>query len=452
MAIEITIPRLGWSMEEGVFSQWLKRDGDTVREGDALFELESDKAVQQVESFDGGILSIPTDGPRPGDVVRIGQRIGYLCRKGEQASASGTPVDRSAVSPSVRRLARQIGVDVNSIQPSQEAGRTTTEEVLAAGRRSNERQSHPKSAVAPVAESRIRVSPRAARSAMRLGVNLLDVTAMGSSGRICERDVLAAAARAGDATPTFQSDPSALGVSKSRDQESSPIGKTEVPSSLRRTIAARMLTATRETASVTLQALADATELVNLRRQYKAATACIDVRVPGYTDLLVKLCAVALEKHPTMLGQWTEDGIVTPHGIHIAVAVDTPAGLLTPVLKNAAELTLPQISLQLQDLIHRARSRQASAQELQDGVFTISNLGGYHVDRITPILNLPQTAILGVGRISAQPTVVGGSVDVRDCVTFSLTFDHRVVDGAAAAAFLTTVCELCERPLLILLS
>lgn len=207
-----------------------------------------------------------------------------------------------------------------------------------------------------------------------------------------------------------------------------------------------MLAASQQTAPVTLQSSADATELVNIRRQFKAA-ASDDVRAPGFTDMLVKLSALSLERHPALLGQWTDKGVLTPHGIHIAVAVDTPAGLITPVLTDVPELSLSQISARLDDLFQRTRSRRTSAEELQGGVFTISNLGGYRVDGFTPILNLPQTAILGVGRISPQPVVVDGRVEVRDRMALSLTFDHRVVDGAAAAAFLTTLCEYCESPL-----
>lgn len=488
MAVEITIPRLGWSMEEGVFSQWLKNDGDSVREGDALFELEGEKAVQQVESFDAGILNIPGNGPKPGDVVKVGQLIGYLCGKGEQAPSAtgpaassilaeahnelqvpatvespqrsqpaaivarenGTPVDRPIASPSVRRLARQMGVDVQAMQASENAGRITAEQVLAAGQNGNGKHLPTAAAKESTADKRLRVSPRAARTALKLGVNLLEVTATGSTGRIRECDVLATATNARDSklVAPVPSLPQQLAEPASPVQPQA--GNIATASSLRRTIASRMLAASHQTAPVTLQSSADATELVNIRRQFKAA-AKADVRPPGFTDMLVKLSAVALERHPLLLGQWTEQGVLTPHGIHIAVAVDTPAGLLTPVLADVPEHSLTQISAKLQDLFQRARSRRASTDELQGGVFTISNLGGYRVDGFTPILNLPQAAILGVGRISPQPVVVEGRIEVRDRMALSLTFDHRVVDGAAAAAFLTTLCEFCESPLPYLL-
>lgn len=493
MAIEITVPRLGWSMEEGVFSQWLKRDGDAVREGDALYELESDKAVQQVESFDAGILSIPSDGPKSGDVVKVGQRLGYLCRRGEQAPQEGTPAsgarsesraqedrvtepqadppisvnqpptnsngrqnglpdERPIASPSVRRLARQIGVDVQSLRSDDVAGRITAEQVLAFRQAASDAPAPTPRPERETTPPEVRVSPRAARTALRLGVDLSQVAGSGSSGRIREHDVVAAAARDSAAVRASMRAPIDDPPREIVPPAPAPkAAKETAMSSLRRTIAARMLAAAQQTASVTLTSSADATELVNIRKQYRAA-ADPALRIPSFTDLLVKLVATALERHPEMLGQWTDEGIIVPHGVHVAVAVDTPAGLLTPVLRDVPDLSLTEISDRLSSLITRARSRRVAANELQGGVFTISNLGGYRVDVFTPILNLPQAAILGVGRISPQPIAVGGQVEVRDCVTFSLTFDHRVVDGATAAALLTTICEFVERPLPTLLS
>ena len=213
-----------------------------------------------------------------------------------------------------------------------------------------------------------------------------------------------------------------------------------------------MLAAAQQTAAVTLTASADATDLVNLRRQYKAGTADRAARIPSYTDLLVKLAAAALERHPAMLGQWADNGIFVSDGVHVAVAVDTPFGLLTPVLRDVPALSLAEVSERLASLISPRSARRLSADELRGGTFTVTNLGGYRVDAFTPLLNLPQTAILGVGRISPQPVAVEGRVEVRDRVTLSLTFDHRVVDGATAAALLTTICELVEKSLPTLLS
>lgn len=490
MAIEITVPRLGWSMDEGTFGQWLKQDGEFVREGDALFALESDKAVQEVESFDSGVLRISPDGPQPGDAVKVGQRLGYLCNKGEPAPFEMAPVEElptranledqlaakrepdaaaratmfpAAVDgrptapseqppvaiPSVRRLARELGVDVQTLLAAKAAGRVTAEQVLA----STSGHSGAAEANAERARAQVRVSPRAARAAAQFGVNLAEVTSTGTSGRIRERDVLAAVARR--QAVARPAGPGHADVAAQAELPPEPVAGTKskaAPSSLRQAIATRMLAAAQQTASVTLTATADATELVNLRKQYQAGSADRATPIPSYTDLLVKLAAAAFERHPAMLGQWADEGIVVPDGVHVAVAVDTPFGLLTPVLRDVPALSLAEVSEQLASLVSRARARRLSPDELRGGTFTVTNLGGYRVDAFTPLLNLPQTAILGVGQIGPQPAAVDGRVAVRDRVTLSLTFDHRVVDGATAAALLTTICSLVESPLPTLLS
>jgi pyruvate dehydrogenase E2 component (dihydrolipoamide acetyltransferase) len=168
---------------------------------------------------------------------------------------------------------------------------------------------------------------------------------------------------------------------------------------------------------------------------------------PGYTELFVKLSAAALQKHPVLLDQWIDERIAPPDGIHIAVAVATPHGLVTPVIRDAPHLSLRELSGTFAQLVELARTQRLSVEQMRGGAFTVSSLGGYRVDAFTPILNPPQTAILGVGRISEQPVVREKQLAVAEVVSLSLTFDHRVVDGAPAAAFLTTLCEMIERPL-----
>lgn len=477
-------------MEEGTFSQWLKQDGDAVAEGDALFELESDKAVQAVESFDAGILRIPLTGPKPGDIVKVGQCLGYLCRAGEalpgseskasppatavdpvrrptqlpDSAAAGSKrvcppanngqVDPSAAkpyqgSPSVRRLARQMGIDVEQMQRPDNRPPQLSEQVANSLASSSEVGA--RVSVSP--GQPIRVSPRAACAAVRLGVQLHDVSATGSSGRIRERDVVAAAEKITSNTATATEVVLPAEAIQTISQPFVEVAARPLPpaeaaaTSARRTIAMRMLAAAQETAAVTLTSVAEASELVNFRRQFKSAD--LDGTRPGptYTDMFVMLVAAALEKHPALRQQWEDGRIVLPDGVHVAVAVDTPHGLLTPVLRDVPSLPLAAVSAQLADLISRTRSRRLSAAEMQGGTFTISNLGGYRVDAFTPLLNLPQTAILGIGRINPQPVAIGERLEVRACVSLSLTFDHRVVDGAAAAGLLTTICELVESPL-----
>ncbi len=224
------------------------------------------------------------------------------------------------------------------------------------------------------------------------------------------------------------------------------MSETVSGSSLRKTIAQRMLAGSQQTAPVTLMVKADATELLNLRQQFKQEAQLRQSQIPGVTDMFVKLTGEALRYHPELLHQWVDNGLIVPDGIHIAVGVDTEQGLIAPVLRDVPFLPLTELSRQLRDLIERAHTRKLTTEELQGGTFTLSNLGRSCVDGFTPIVNLPQSAILGIGRIRREPTVVEDEIVIRDQVSLSLTFDHRVHDGVPAAAFLQTLSEILERP------
>ncbi len=213
-----------------------------------------------------------------------------------------------------------------------------------------------------------------------------------------------------------------------------------------------MLESTHNTAAVTLNTEVDATALVALREQLKAAFTPRGYSVPSYNDLFAKLVATALQEHPLLNARWQGDEIVMPKEIHIGLAVDTPEGLLVPVLRNVQAQSLRGLAEQSKELIAKAQARKLSADALQGGTFTITNLGMYNIDGFTPLINPPQCAILGIGRIVKKPAVVNDQIVPRAMVTLSLTFDHRVVDGAPAARFLDTVRQLIEMPLLAITS
>ncbi|MSV29635.1 MAG: 2-oxo acid dehydrogenase subunit E2, partial [Bryobacterales bacterium] len=254
------------------------------------------------------------------------------------------------------------------------------------------------------------VTPRARRVAGELGVNWADVPGTGRGGRIREADIRAAAA----------------------------VQRPKGLSSTRQTTGERMLASQQKTAAVTLHTTADATSLVCLRRELKA--------VPTYNDMLVKLAAAALRLHPALNSRWDGETLAASPAVNIGIAVDTEAGLLVPVIRDAAALTLSEVSARSRDLTERARARRLSGDELRGGTFTITNLGSYRIDAFTPIINYPECAILGVGRILRQPVAVGDAIGLRDIVTLSLTFDHRALDGAPAARFLQTLTGLIESP------
>jgi pyruvate dehydrogenase E2 component (dihydrolipoamide acetyltransferase) len=381
MAITVTIPRLGWNMDEGVFIGWLKRDGEAVRAGEPLFTLEGEKAAQDIEATDNGILRIPPDAPPAGARVAVGAPIGYLLRPGEvEPVASGAP---AAV-----RAPESAAMAPNGLprRPTRRGG--------------------------------IRISPLARRLAQDLGVDWSGLRGSGRTGRIRKVDVLAAA-RPGD------------------DRTSN--------ATTRRTIAARLVESHRTTAPVTLTTTLDTTNLVNLRRQFRAATPP-DRDVPGYTDVIVKLAALVLRDHPTMNARWVDERVEILQGIHIGIAVDTDAGLLVPVIRDADRLGLGEVVARSRDLIRKARAGGLSAGEMQGGTFTITNLGSFGIETFTPIINLPECAILGLGRIERRPVMVGEQVAARERMSLSLTFDHRIVDGAPASRFLQQLVRLIENP------
>jgi pyruvate dehydrogenase E2 component (dihydrolipoamide acetyltransferase) len=272
---------------------------------------------------------------------------------------------------------------------------------------------------------------------MAAGLDLRTIKGSGRGGRIRESDVIEAAERApsGPIAQTFIAVPAVSG----------PSG-TEIPiTSLRRTIADRMHRSKSVTAPVTLTARVDATVMAKLRADWKAAEH--HEMLPSYSDMIMKLVSGALLKHPALNARWEETRIVQPDSVNIGLAVDTPEGLLVPVVRDVQTLTLGHLAKKTADLVARARQRRLSAEELRGGTFTISSLGGMGVDLFTPIINHPECAVLGIGRIVREPVAVNEAVVLRDRMWLSLTFDHRVVDGAPAARFLETLVRAVEDPL-----
>ena len=401
MPINITLPRLGWSMEEGKFLAWLKKNGDSIKEGEPLFTLESDKAAQEVEAIDSGILRIPLDGPKPGDVIKVGHVLGYLVAEGETMPVATAPTVPTAP-PHV-----ETTIPISDPIPEQIVKPIT------------------KPITKPMPEE-TPASPRARRAAKEHRVDLATLAPTGKGGRIRERDVLAAATSI------------------------STTGMKQVPlTPMRRTIAARLMHSRQTTVPVTITARCDATALLAFRQQLKSLSSSLQHSSPTINDILVKLTASALRQHPMLAATWAEDHLLLPESIHLGIAVDTEAGLLVPVIRDVGTSTLTQIAVQSQKLIAAARSGQLVAAEMQGACFTLSNLGSLGVEAFTPVINPPESAILGIGAIGREAVPLDdGTFTARDRLTLSLTFDHRVNDGAAAARFLQTLRHLIEHPLL----
>lgn len=465
MAIEITIPRLGWNMEEGLFVGWLKRDGEPVNSGEALFCLETDKATQEVECLDNGVLRILPNGPKDGDKLVVGTVIGYLTQPGEALPfanetknappESAAQLSESSDGPSAisavreQRPAASVGVPhaagTGSRRESasvavQESAREESE----IGRRMNEAGAALRPSGMLKQTDRTlspAISPRAKRVARELDIDWTRLQGTGQTGRIREQDVRAAAAKSPIDPILYM--PSGIG---SQAVDAIPI------TPIRQKIAERLLTSVRSTVPVTLTTTADATNLVHLRRQFKVAVSADNGLVPTFTDILVKLTAVALREHALLNARWGDKQILVARDIHIGIAVDTEDGLLVPVIHDVPSLSLKQLAIQSHELIERARQRRLKAEDMQGGTFTVSNLGTFGIDGFTPIINYPECAILGIGRIRQVPSVVGERIVAVEQLALSLTFDHRIVDGAPAARFLQTLSRLIENPCPALIS
>ncbi len=380
-------------MEEAIFAAWLREDGQKVAAGEPLFALETEKATQEVEAMDSGVLCRAPGGPRPGDRVRVGQSLGHLLAEGEKPpGASSLTLHSSAVA------------DTLPTPPPDEP----TKAVPGTGTPVN-----PPSPTSPAA---VRISPRALRVAGELGVAWQALRGTGREGRIRERDVRAAAATR---------------------------APTAGPGRRRRIIADRLVAGLRVSAPVTLHVAVDASALVAWRERLK--TGAGEGEIPGYTEMLVLLATRALREHPALNARCTPEGEwEVSAGIHFGLAVDTEAGLVVPVVRNAQELDLAALTRRIRELVRRARAGVLTAEECTGGTFTLTNLGAYGIDTFTPIVNPPECGILGVGRIERRPVVVGDSIVARPMVSLSLTFDHRALDGAPAARFLQTLRALIE--------
>lgn len=416
MPIEIRLPRLGWSMDEGTFLGWLKKSGERVQTGEPLFTLENDKAAQDVEAIDNGWLVIPAGAPKAGDVVKVGELLGYLQSDDEATNDHSGSFTGTQLSHDTATVDTSDGANDKSTPAGHETPLASRSAVLA----------HDAS---ELAGTNRRASPRARRAAAQHGIELTDVNnPSGSSGRICERDVLKA-------------------VTESKSKVASPVASGDQPvavTTMRRTIAERMLQSKTNTAPVTLTCRVDATNLVAMRNQFKAMGTG---PLPSFTDIIAKLSATALQKHPALTGRWEGNQIIQTNKIHIGIAVDTEEGLVVPVLRNVHTTPLVELAGRSADLIQAARSRRLKSTDVQGATFTITNLGSYGVEAFTPIINLPQAAVLGLGAIKREPVVKeDGSIAAGQLMMLSLTIDHRIVDGAPAARFLQTLRQGIENP------
>jgi len=424
MAIEIVMPKLGLLMTTGTVVKWLKADGERVEKGERIAIVMSKKITYGVQAPASGILR---HAAVLKEVKAVGEPIAYIAEPGEaipelKALPSAPPPEKAPpspperkpfvlASPAARRLAREKGVDLTQVTGTGTEGRVTEADVL---RFLEEREKAPP----------ILASPMARKLAQEHGVDLAQVRGTGAGGRITEKDVLAFI----------------------EARKAPPIRRAIPFIGVRQMIAERMTESLHTMAQVTITAEVDATELVKLREQIK-----VDFDLT-YTDLVVKAVAKALREHPLLNATLVGDEIQLLEEIHIGVAVALEDGLIVPVVRDADKKSLQEIAHETQRLAAKTREGTLTVDEVTGSTFTVTNLGMYGVEIFTPIINPPEVAILGVGRIGEKPAFHGGQIVKRSLMQLSLTFDHRIVDGAPAAEFLHTVKELLESPYRLLMA
>jgi len=400
--INVVMPKLGLTMKDGTIVKWLKKEGETIEKGEPLLEVETEKITAEVEAPASGVLhNILTS---EGSIVSVGELIAIIAEPGEEL-----PPPEEIIEKAKKLVAAPIS-EVEEIK---------------------------KPVPPPVVEERVRISPLARKLAKEHKIDRMKIKGTGPDGRIVKEDVLRAIeeAKAIPAVP-IAAPPTEL----VRIAEVVPL------TGIRRTTAERLSQSYREAVHVTLTTEVDMTETVKLRQRRlpeieKGAKISL-----SYTDILVKAVAIALKKNPIINSMLEGDQIKILKNINIGVAVAIEDGLIVPVIRNADEKSLIEIASCLRDLTEKAKQRRLSLDDVSGGTFTISNLGMFEVDTFRPIINPPQSAILGVGAIKDKPVVVNGQIAIRPAMTLSLVFDHRVFNGVPAAIFLKTLKEILEKP------
>lgn len=439
MSIDVCMPRWGLTMKQGTLTKWYKKEGDPVQKGDDLFEVETEKITNIVEAYASGILFQIV--VREGETIPVGTILAIIAESGEMPeriegvqmgtitevdaapvkSSKARPEVRPAASkkkkfvpasPAARRLAKELGVDLVEVSGSGPKGRVTEADV---------QKYHDEGPPSPKA------TPLAVEIARKEGLHLSGLTGTGDGGKITKEDV------------------ERFLKTESSKTEGVPLGAIPLRG-IRKAIADAMYTSLHETAQLTQFTEVDVTGMVRFRDKVLEEHGTDETLRVSHNDIIVLATCKALNSFPLMNATLVDDEIRFNHGVNMGIAVALEDGLIVPVLMDADRKSLLQIARDIRELAHKARTGTLSVDEVSGGTFTITNLSKFRIDGFTPILKPRETGILGVGRVIEKPVVHEGQICIRPMMVLSLTFDHRVVDGAPAAEFLETVAKYMESP------
>lgn len=432
------MPKMGMTMKEGTVSKWYKNESDAIEKDEILFEVETEKITNQIESPTGGILFqivVPT-----GATVPVGTILGVIAEPGEQperiegmqsnetvkteAASRGKPSEetkpaakpRILSTPSARRLAGELEIDISLVPGTGPNGRVKESDV---------RKFHEEGPPVPG------ITPLAAAMVKQEGLDITGITGTGEGGKITKEDVERALEK------------------KDVHEETTP--PKMIPfTGMRKAVADNMHASLQNAAQLTAFAEVDVTEMARflglIREEYKRDK---KVRI-SYNDIIILAVSRALKRFPIMNSTLVGEEILLHDSVNMGIAVALPDGLIVPVLRDADKKGLLQIAKETRILAGNAREGNLSVDELTEGTFTITNVSMFEVDGFTPILKPPETGILGIGRVKEKPAVYNGEITIRSMMFLSLTFDHRTVDGAPANGFLETVGRYLQHPYLIM--
>jgi len=437
MATKVFMEALSPTMEEGRLVKWLKNEGDAVKNGDVLAEVETDKAIMELVARGDGILRkrlIEENATAP-----VSTLIGVIAGADENIDAlvagAGTaaPSEAAPAQPSPAAPSKAEEVKAPQPEPSPEAPAPTP---APAPPTAAQPASPPSAPATSAGGGRMRSSPLARRIAGERGVDLGTVTGSGPGGRIIKKDVEAAAAA-----------PATRAAAPRPTTPPSGADYTDIPlTQIRKTIARRLVESIGPIPTFYLTAEFDMERVAEMR---SAMAEMGDEFKVSFNDIILKAVATALAQHPECNAHWLGDGIRSWHRVHLGMAVAIDEGLITPVIFDAHLKGLGEIGTESRDLAKRARERKLKPEEYTGSTFSVSNLGMFGIDHFTAIINPPEAGILAIGGIEPRPIVVGGEITVRRRLRVTMSCDHRVIDGATGARFLQTLRRLLENPLML---
>jgi len=464
VATEVRMPKWGLTMKEGKVSKWFKMEGDTVLRDEPLFEVETSKITNTVPSPTDGILFqivIPA-----GEIVPVQTIVAIIAAPGETperispGTASTTPPKAEAqpietppeeekpfvsASPIARRLAKEWGIPISRVKGTGPDGRITEQDIKQFKAERDAQAATPIGKASTAGNAEISVDPKVAAFAEQAGVDLSRITGTGPGGKITKADVL----RAMNPNPSSKAQQSA--ARQPAHAPSASPGTILPLAGMRKIIADNMMASIHQSAQLSVFVEIDATRLLSLHQKIKDKYG-IDEQVRiSINDIVALAVCRSLKEHPMMNSWLTDEGIVLHAEVNLGIAVALPDGLVVPNVKDAGSKGLLELSANIRRVVELARHGKLTFDEIQGGTFTITNVSRLGIDGFTPILNPPETGILGVGRIVQKPGIdETGQIAIRSFMTLSLTFDHRVVDGAPAMRFLRTLADYLEEPVMLL--